>query len=151
MLCDGQLFSNPVIPALPCRGPVSLWLSIVLHEMEIITSSSCALLKHESLGNQSASQISAKLSLGLPCDKRYYAILEACLKLMQVLYLLQYMAEFDPQLCQKLLGLTLAIQSEKWKVDTCFTKWVHEAFFRKALKCSELLTPVPGWAPDCNS
>lgn len=68
MLCDGQLFSSPLFPALPCRGLVSLWLSTKLHEMEVISSSSCVPLKHKLLGNWTSSQIPAQLSLELPCD-----------------------------------------------------------------------------------
>lgn len=145
--CSAILF----LPALPCQGPTLLWLSTVLHEMEKITSSSYAFLKDESLGNQSTSQVSAKLSLELPCNKRYSPISQAWLKPMQVLSLLQYRTGFDPQLCQKLVSLTSAIWAERWKADICFTRWVCEAFFRKALKCSELLTPIPGRAPDCYS
>lgn len=69
MLCDGQLLSSPLFPALPCRGPVSLWLSTELREMEVISFSSCVPLKHELLGNWTSSQISAQISLELPCDK----------------------------------------------------------------------------------
>lgn len=68
MLCDRQLFSSPLFPALPCRGPVSLWLSTELCEMEVISFSSCVPLKHGLLGNWTSSQISAQLSLELPCD-----------------------------------------------------------------------------------
>lgn len=69
MLCDGQLFSSPLFPCLPCRGPVSLWLSTELHQMEVISFISCVPLKHELLGNWTSPQISAQLSLELTCDK----------------------------------------------------------------------------------
>jgi len=80
----------------------------MLHEMEIITSSR-ALLKRKSLGKRSASQIPAKLSSELLCDKRYSPMSEAQLKPVRVLCLLQYTPEFDPQLDHKLLSLTSAL------------------------------------------
>lgn len=68
MLCDGQLFSSPPFPALPCRSPMSLWLSTKQCEMGVISVSSCIPPKHELLGYWTSSQISAQLSLDLPYD-----------------------------------------------------------------------------------
>jgi len=57
----------------------------VLNEIDVIISL-CALLNCESLGNQSASKIPAKLSLELHCDERIYPTEETWLKLVQVWY-----------------------------------------------------------------
>lgn len=151
MLCDGQLLS-PLFPALPCRGPVSLWLSTELREMEVISFSSCVPLKHELLGNWTSSQISAQISLELPCDKMQkglshfrlhgWSSCNSCIYCNICLNLTPNIAwSYSVSLQQFLRG-------RKW---TFSLQGECEASFRKALKCSKLLTPTPGWAPDCNS
>lgn len=153
MLCDGQLFSSPLFPALPCRGPLSLWLSTELREMEVISSSSCVPLKHKLLGNWTSSQISAPLSLELPCDNtqkglaHFRGMPEAHASLVST----EIFAWIWPPTLPEVVQFHFSNTGWEVKMDTCLTRGVCEASFRKALKCSKLLTPLPGWAPDCNS
>lgn len=116
MLCDGQLFSSSLFPAFPCRGPMSLWLSTELHEMEVISFSSCVPLKHRLLGNRTSSQISAQLSLELPCDNVQNGLshFRGMAKAHAILVSTAIFPEFDPQHCLKLCSITPAIPG--WEV-----------------------------------
>lgn len=145
MLCDGQLFSSPLFPALPCRSPLSLWLSTELREMEVISSSSCVPLKHKLLGNWTSSQISAPLSLELSCDNtqkglaHFRGMPEAHASLVST----EILAWIWPPTLPEVIQSHFSNTGWEVKMDTCLTRGVCGSLLQKSSEMQQALNTPP--------